>query len=80
MERFRVRHRVDISLQAKAMLKEIREQLGGNGLSISLVNEMCIQSAYENMINGECFHGELNPTQRKLDEILKLLQEVLPEV
>ena len=75
-----MRHRVDISLQAKTMLKEIREQLGGNGLSLSLINEMCIQSAYENMINGECFQVELNPTQRKLDEILKLLQEVLPEV
>ena len=75
-----MRHRVDISLQAKVMLKEIREQLGGNSLSLSLVNEMCIQSAYDNMINGDCFQGELNPTQRKLDEILKLLQEVLPEV
>ena len=75
-----MRHRIDISLQAKVMLKEIREQLGRNGLNLSLVNEMCIQSAFENLVNGNCFQAELNPTQRKLDEILKLLQEVIPEV
>ena len=75
-----MRHRIDISLQAKVMLKEISEQLGGNRLNLSLVNEMCIQSAYENMVNGNCFQDELNPTQRKLDQILKILQEVLPEI
>ncbi|MCM8541209.1 MAG: hypothetical protein NE328_13115 [Lentisphaeraceae bacterium] len=74
------RHRIDISSQAKAMLQEIREQLDLGSINISLLSEMCIQSAYENMINGDCFNEELNPTQRKLDEILKLLREALIEV
>ena len=74
-----MRHRIDISIQAKTMLKEIGEKLAMN-LSISTLAEMCVQSAYENMINGECLRDELNPTQKKLDEILILLREVLPEI
>jgi len=74
------RHRIDISSQAKAMLLEIREQLDLGSINLSLLSEMCIQSAYENMINGDCFTEALNPTQRKLDEILKLLREALMEV
>jgi hypothetical protein len=70
-----MRHRIDISIQAKTVLKEIGEKLG-----ISTLAEMCVQSAYENMINGECLRDELNPTQKKLDEILILLREVLPEI
>ena len=74
-----MRHRIDISIQAKTMLKEIGEKLGMN-LSISTLAEMCVQSAYENMINGECLRDELSPTQKKLDKILILLREVLPEI
>ena len=74
-----MRHRIDISIQAKTMLKEIGEKLGMN-LSISTLAEMCVQSVYENMINGDCLRDELNPTQKKLDEILILLREVLPEI
>ena len=79
MENF-VRHRVDISLQGKAMLREIRQSLGAQSLSFSAITEMCIQSAYDNMLKGNCFHEELNPTQQKLDEILYLLQENLAEI
>ena len=74
-----MRHRIDTSIQAKTMLKEIGYKLGMK-LSISTLAEMCVQSAYENMINGECLRDELNPTQKKLDEILVLLREVLPEI
>ena len=73
-------HRVTISLQTKSMLATIKEKIGTPNMSLSLIAEMCIQSAYDNMMNGDCFREELNPTQRKLDEILSLLQEVLPEV
>lgn len=73
-------HRIDISNKAKSMLLEIREELNSGKLSYSFLAEMCIQSAYDNLINGKNFSSELNPTQRKLDEILILLQEVLPEV
>ena len=74
-----MRHRIDTSIQAKTMLKEVGYKLGMN-LSISTLAEMCVQSAYENMINGECLRDELSPTQKKLDEILILLREVLPEI
>ena len=74
------RHRIDISSQAKAMLGEIIEGLNLDKVSLALVTEMCIQSAYDNMINGDCFKGELNLTQIKLDEILNLLREVVLEV
>ena len=77
------RHRIDISPQAKAMLKEIGEALEVNAFSYSLIAEICIQSAYESIINGYSLHKEvipINKTQRKLDEILNLLKEVLPEV
>ena len=77
------RHRIDISPQAKAMLKEIGEALGVNTLSYSLIAEICIQSAYENIINQDSLDKEVTPinqTQIKLDEILSLLKELLPEV
>ena len=75
-----MRHRITISLQAKSMLATIKGKIGTPNMSLSLIAEMCIQSAYDNMMNGDCFRDELNPTQRKLDEILILLQQILPEV
>ena len=77
------RHRIDISPQAKSMLKEIGEALGVNTFRYSLLAEICIQSAYENIINQDSLDKEVTPinqTQIKLDEILSLLKELLPEV
>ena len=62
------------------MLCEIRRRLGTDSYSYSLMTELCIQTAYDKIINGDCFDGDINPTQRKLDEILSLLKELLPEV
>ena len=77
-----MRHRVDISPQAKAMLKEIANELNLPSLTLSAVTELCIQSAYERLKEGEgnVLPEYLNPIQSKLDEIYNLLQEVLPEV
>ena len=77
-----MRHRVDISPQAKAMLKEIANELNLPSLTSSAVTELCIQSAYERLKEGEgnVLSEYLNPIQSKLDEIYNLLQEVLPEV
>ena len=75
-----MRHRIDISPQARLMLKEVGECLGSPGMALSTVAEMCIQSAYEGVLNGSLFQSELNPVQAKLDEIYTLLQEFMPEV
>lgn len=75
-----MRHRIDISPQAKVMLKSIAERLGARTMALSTVAEMCIQSAYDNTIVGDSFREELNPIQLKLDDIYNLLQEVIPEI
>lgn len=74
------RCRIDISLKAKTMLKEIRKELGNTSLSFSTVAELCLQEVYDRMMDADCFTEEQNPTQRKLDEILTMLQQVLPEI
>ena len=75
-----MRHRIDISPQARLMLKNIAESLGKPNMALSTLAEMCIQSAYENVINGDLLKEDLNPIQTKLDEIYTLLQELMPEV
>ena len=75
------KHRVDISPQAKAMLAEIKDSCSIEVVGLSTVTEMCIQAVYENVKNG----GKLNlifhdSKDDKLDEILALLREFLPEV
>ena len=72
-----MRHRVDISRQAKIMLKFLSEELSNGELALSATAEICIQSTYSNYIEGGVdFFNELNPTQSKLDEILDLLKEI----
>ena len=76
-----MRHRVDISPQAKGMLKELAKELGDTSLSVSAITELCIQAAYERVIgNGQYITKDHDPILVKLDEIYSLLQEVLPEV
>ena len=75
-----MRHRVDISPQARVMLKSIAERLGSPTMPLSTVAEMCIQSAYDNATVGDSFREELNPIQLKLEEVYNVLQEVLPEI
>ena len=75
-----MRHRIDISPQARLMLKEVGERLGSPGMALSTIAEMCIQSAYEGVVNGSLLQEGLNPLQAKLDEIYTLLQELMPEV
>ena len=75
-----MRHRIDISPQAKVMLKSIAERLGAPTIALSTVAEMCIQSAYDNAVVGDSFREELNPIQLKLDDIYNILQEVIPEI
>ena len=66
-------------LEGKVMLKSIAEKLGASELSLSTLAEMCIRSAHENLIEGNSFRMELNPTQRKLDEIINILHELNSE-
>lgn len=74
-----MRHRVDISLEYKAVLKEVSEKLGGVSERDAL--HMCIQSVHDNIVSGDQEDlKSLNPTQEKLDRILSMLEEVLPEV
>ena len=75
-----MRHRIDISPQARLMLKNLAERLGTPTMALSTLAEMCIQSAYEGVINGDLLREELNPIQTKLDDIYTLLQEFIPEI
>ena len=72
-----MRHRVDLSPSGKMMLRAIAQELGTPDLSLSTAAEMCIQSVYDNLVEGSLvFEEQLSPTQRKLDEILSILQEL----
>ena len=76
-----MRHRVDLSPSCKMMLKVIAQELGIPDLSLSTTAQMCIQSVYDNLVEGGVvFEEQLSPTQRKLDEILAILQELQPEL
>ncbi|MCH2209105.1 MAG: hypothetical protein MK132_25020 [Lentisphaerales bacterium] len=76
-----MRHRIDVSLQSKVMLKSIADKLEIANLSVSTVAEMCIQAVYDNLENGGLvFEERMNPTQHKLDEIIYMLEQALPEV
>ena len=72
------RHRININLSAKAMLKEIQEELKTEVFySMQEINEICIKKAYQELKSGDWYPWTLNETDRKLDEILNLLQEFL---
>ena len=78
-----MRHRVDISPQAKGMLKYIAESSGSPTMSVSAVTELCIQVAYEKVRDGLLVDGvslDTGVILDKLDGIYSLLQEVVPEV
>ena len=78
-----MRHRVDISPQAKGMLKFIAESSGSPVMSVSAVTELCIQAAYEKVRDGLLIDGQTldrGLIMDKLDGILSLLQEIVPEV
>jgi hypothetical protein len=75
-----VRHRVDLTPSSKMMLGAIAQELSIPDASLSTTAQMCIQSVYDNLVEGGVsFEEELSPTQRKLDEILSILQELQPE-
>ena len=74
------RHSVSISSESKMMLNQIRQKLGSPTLSYSAVNEMIIRSAFDNLNEGNCFEEILNPTQRKLDEVLNILHRIESEI
>jgi hypothetical protein len=75
----RARHRVDISLEYKSLLKEIGVKFGG--LSDRETIHLCLQSVYDNSVTSDFDElKNLNPTQEKLDRIISMLEEVLPEV
>lgn len=72
------RHRISINLSAKAMLKELQEELKKEGFySMQDINEICIKKAYQELKSGDWYPGTLNETDRKLEEILDLLNEFL---
>ena len=73
-------YRTEIAIEYKKMVKEIGESLGGC-LSNPQVVQMCIQSVYDNIQDGSyCALEDANPTQKKLDQIIEMLEEVMPEL
>ena len=74
------RHRVDISPQAKEMLKRISKRLEIPGISHSMIAELCIQNVYQKSFSEDLFTEQSDPVMQKLDEIHSMLQEVLPEI
>ena len=76
-----MRNRIDVSLQSKVMFKSIADKLGTPNIPVSTVAEMCIQAVYDNLENGGLvFEKRMNPTLQKLDVIIYMLEQVLPEV
>ena len=75
-----MRQRIDISPSTEMMLTTIKEVMGKDDASLSEINEMCVRTAHDNMLDGNCFREELNLTQRKLNDIFCMVQEILPEI
>ena len=72
--------RVQIDIEFKAMIKEISTALGGKLKSQDVV-QMCIQSVHDNIVDGKLLElSDINPTQLKLDRIIEMLEEVMPEI
>ena len=70
-----MKHRVDISEAARIKLSDISKQLGDDR-NASQIAELCIDTIHKNLHDGRFEISHLDQTQKKLDLIIDLLQDL----
>lgn len=68
-----------ISAASMILVSEIKDLLESE-LTDNKIIEMCIQSVYDNLITNDLASQGVNVTQDKLDQIISMLEGVLPEI